>query len=176
MAAQVACTGNPVAFGGNAGCQCPPPRLDGVSPSLARLQKGQTCDHFVSHSIDLATTLCAAAGADVPDTFQGRDLIADLNGDGRDCRTDIFSMYQGCQMGLWSTRMVRDSHFKLIYHATAKPEFYDLDTDPGELENRAGDPAVAADFDRLRHRLLHWMESIEDPLLNPWTKHHIQNF
>lgn len=140
----------------------------------ARLQKGQTCDHFISHSIDLATTLCAAAGAEIPDTFQGRDLIADLNGDGRDARTDIFCMYQGCQMGLWSTRMVRDQQFKLVYHATAKPEFYDVTNDPGEQSNRADDPAVAADFDRLRHRLLHWMESIDDPLLNPWTKRHIE--
>lgn len=141
------------------------------------LRGGQTCDHFVSHSIDLATTLCEAAGAPVPETFEGRNLIADLGErNATPPRKDILCMYQGCQMGLWSTRVVRDSRYKLVFHATAEPEFYDLQEDPGELVNRAEDAALATELKRLAGRLLQWMESIDDPLLNSWTRKQIELF
>ena len=138
-----------------------------------RAEGGAVRNDFISHSIDIATTLCGAAGVPVPDTFMGRDLLADINGEGGDGRNDIFSMYQGCQMGLWSTRMVRNHRAKLVYHATAQAELYDLRNDPGELENRIGDPAMDGQLDHLRHRLIQWMEDIQDPLLNPWTRRHI---
>ena len=47
---------------------------------------------------------------------------------------------------------------------------YDLELDPGELRNLATDPAYRHELDRLRHRLVAWMESIQDPLLNGWTR------
>jgi arylsulfatase A-like enzyme len=76
-------------------------------------------------------------------------------------------------MGLWSTRMIRDTRYKLVYHATERPELYDLQTDPGELHNRADDPSLREERDRLRTRLIEWMESVRDPLLNAWTRRHI---
>lgn len=69
--------------------------------------------------------------------------------------------------------MVRDRRYKLVYHATERPELYDLNADPGELHNRADDPALRGERDRLSGRLLAWMESIDDPLLNGWTRYHI---
>ena len=138
-----------------------------------RLPSGVDHDGFVCHSIDLTSTICAAAGVAPPDSFMGRDLLAEATGKGPAPRDDVFGMYQGCQMGLWSTRMVRDRRYKLVYHATERPELYDLDADPGELHNRADDPALRGERDRLSGRLLAWMESIDDPLLNGWTRHHI---
>ena len=138
-----------------------------------RMPSGRVHDGFVSHAIDLATTLCTAAGLTPPESFQGRDLVADVNGNGPAEREDIFGMYQGCQMGLWSTRMLRDARYKLVYHATERPELYDLQTDPGERDNRATDPALRPELDRLKARLVAWMEAIRDPLLNPWTRAHI---
>lgn len=140
------------------------------------LPEEEEYDGFVSHSIDLASTICRAAGVEPPDTFEGLDLIGMVNGENDTPREDIFSMYQGCQMGLWSTRMVRDKRYKLIYHATGKPEFYDLGEDPGELDNRALDSAHRGEVHRLKGRLLEWMEKISDPLLNSWTRRHITEY
>ena len=69
---------------------------------------GTTCDAFVSHAIDLATTFCEAAGAPVPGTFRGRSLLPLLAGDRENGRQDILSTYHGNQFGLYSERMLRD--------------------------------------------------------------------
>jgi len=138
-----------------------------------RIRAGRVYDGFVSHSIDLASTICAAADEAIPDSFMGRNLLDVTNGRGPAPRQDIFSMYQGCQMGLWSTRMIRDARYKLVYHATAEAELYDLATDPGELRNVVRDPALDDELRRLSRRLLAWMTAIGDPLLNEWTRRHI---
>ena len=138
-----------------------------------RMRPATTCRDFVSHSIDLASTIAAAAGVDIPEQFEGQDLVELVNGRIANPRSDIFSMYQGCQMGLWSTRMIRDERYKFVYHATGRPEFYDLESDPGELRNVILDTAVQPHLERLKQRLLTWMESIRDPLLNQWTRYHI---
>jgi N-sulfoglucosamine sulfohydrolase len=48
--------------------------------------------------------------------------------------------------------------------ATSKPEeeLYDLQADPYEIENLAGDPAYAADLERLRGALAEWQQSYGD--------------
>ncbi len=82
-------------------------------------------------------------------------------------------MYQGCQMGLWSLRMIRDEEYKLVYNATARPELYDLREDPGELNNLVDDVNYSAQLGYLSERLITWMEQVSDPLLNDWTRRHI---
>ena len=94
-------------------------------------------------------------------------LLEGASGNGRD---DIFSVYHGNQFGLYSQRMVRDRRWKYVWNATAEDELYDLSTDPGEVHNCAADPTCAGDLDRLRHRLVVWMEETRDPLLNGWTR------
>ncbi len=133
--------------------------------------RGETCGAFVSNEIDLATTLCHIAGVDdVPATFEGRNLLATARGEDRSPRDDIFAQYHGGQFGLYSQRMVRDRRYKYIWNMTAEDEMYDLHADPGELTNLAFDPGAAGELQRLRHRLVTWMESIDDPALNVWTR------
>ena len=79
-------------------------------------------------------------------------------------------MYHGNQFGLYSTRMVRDRRYKMVWNASAEDELYDLELDPGELRNLATDPVYRDELARLRHRLVAWMEEIGDPLLNGWTR------
>jgi arylsulfatase A-like enzyme len=90
-------------------------------------------------------------------------------------RADIFATYHGSQFGLYSQRAVRDVRWKFIWNATAEDELYDLQTDPGELHNRALDPACQPELARLRARLLAWMEQIDDPLLNQWTRRQLSS-
>ena len=76
----------------------------------------------------------------------------------------------GNQFGLYSQRMVRETRWKYVWNATAVDELYDLEADPGELHNLAGDPGYGSELRRLRHRLVHWMQETGDRLLNGWTK------
>lgn len=92
------------------------------------------------------------------------------NGASTNDRPDIFAQYMGSQFGLFSQRMVRDRRWKYVWNAVAEDELYDLAADPGEITNRAADPACADETRRLRARLVAWMEQIGDPLLNEWTR------
>ena len=134
-----------------------------------RIAPGATCDAFVAHAVDLASTFCEAAGAPVPDTFRGQSLLPLFAGGGND-REDIFSTYHGNQFGLWSQRMVRDRRWKYVWNATNEDELYDLDADPAELHNRAVDPACADKLQRLRLRLIDWMKATHDRLMNGWIE------
>ena len=136
----------------------------------ARIASGQVCDAFVSHGIDLASTFCDVAGAPIPETFRGQSLLPLFEGAGDNGREDILSIYHGNQFGLYSERMVRDRRWKYIWNATAEDELYDLVEDPGEVINRATDPACVDELARLRRRLVVWMEETHDPLLNGWNR------
>ncbi|MHB1357159.1 MAG: sulfatase-like hydrolase/transferase [Anaerolineae bacterium] len=131
---------------------------------------GSTCDAFVSHSIDLASTFCDIADVAIPDTFRGKSLIPLMLGNQDNNRQDIFSTFHGNQFGLYSQRMVRDRQMKYIWNLTAEDELYDLVQDPGELRNLATDPNYLGELQRLRRRMIAWLEDTTDPLMNQWTR------
>ncbi len=131
---------------------------------------GSTIDGFISNAVDFPPTLCEVAGADIPEQFQGISLLdAACNGAPID-REDIFASYSGNQFGSYTQRMVRNHRWKYVWNATAEDELYDMQADPGELYNRAPDPANADMLTDMRRRLVSWMEQTGDSILNPWTK------
>ena len=135
-----------------------------------RIRAGSACDAFVCHALDLAATFVAAANAPVPGQFQGQSLLPLFDGAADNGRSDIFAMYHGNQFGLYSQRMVRDRCWKYVWNATAQDELYDLQADPGEITNLAAQPGARDELRRLRQRAVAWMEAVNDPLLNPWTR------
>jgi arylsulfatase A-like enzyme len=136
-------------------------RWPGVLPA------GVTSDAFVCSSLDIAATIVAAAGCPLPATFAGLNLTEQVSASPRQ---DIFSTYYGNQLGLYSQRMVRDRGWKYVWNVVAEDELYDLADDPGEIRNRATDPARARELRRLRARMLAWLEQTDDRLLNTWTR------
>jgi len=124
----------------------------------------------VSNALDLASTFCEVAGVPVPETFVGQSLAPLLEGAQDNGRQDILCTYHGNQFGLFSQRMVRDRRWKYVWNPTAEDELYDTLTDPGELHNLARDPAHRDELTRMRGRLVAWLESLRDPLLNNWTR------
>ena len=134
-----------------------------------RIPSNTTAESFVSNALDLAVTFCKAAGGPVPDPFQGQNLLSIIDGSAPG-RNDILAMYHGNQFGLYSQRMVRDRTWKYIWNATAEDELYNLREDPGELQNRATDTTCRSELTRLRRRLVTWMGTISDPLLNHWNR------
>ncbi len=135
-----------------------------------RIPAGSSCDGFVCSSLDLATTFLEAAGVPVPPGFRGYGLIPLPESGNPGWRDDIFSMYHGNQFGLYTQRMVRDRRWKYIWNAAAEDELYDLERDPGEIRNLARDPSAAGELERLRIRLIEWMNDVEDPILNGWIR------
>ncbi len=125
---------------------------------------------FVSNMVDLPATFCGLAGIPVAETFSGMDLTPLLSGKTREGRHDIFASFHGNQFGSYSQRMVRDQAWKYIWNATAEDELYHLAEDPGELHNLAYETSGQAELTRLRQRLAAWMEQVDDPLLNNWTR------
>lgn len=133
----------------------------------AMLPTSLRCDAFVSSALDVAMTICAAAGITPPNTFAGSNLLEEIN---QPSRSDILSSYYGNQLGLYSQRMVRDRHWKYVWNATAEDELYNLDNDPGELVNLACDPAYRDQLLQMKGKLLGWMERTKDRALNLWTR------
>ena len=131
---------------------------------------GQTCDAFLINSLDLPWTFLELAGVERPDTFAGRSVLAAAGGQDPNPRGDVYGYFCGNQFSLASQRMVRDRRWKYIWNAYAEDELYDLENDPGEITNLAPRDESADQLQRLRHRLVEWMEQTEDKLLNFWTR------
>ncbi|HXF64279.1 MAG TPA: sulfatase-like hydrolase/transferase [Caldilineaceae bacterium] len=129
---------------------------------------GVRCDAFVS-TLDLASTFCDLAGAPTPPAFMGHSLLPLLAGR-QSGREEMYASYHGNQFGLYSQRMVRTEQWKYVWNPTAQDELYDLEADPGEITNQAGDPAFAGVLAEMRRRLVRWLEQSGDPLLNQWTR------
>ena len=95
----------------------------------------------------LPATLVGFGGGTVDLPCSGRDLAPLLDGGaGRDTVICDYSGIGPCV----PHRMVRQGRFKLIYTHGHPDLLFDLEADPDELTNLAGDPAHADDLARLR--------------------------
>jgi choline-sulfatase len=108
--------------------------------------------------VDIAPTLVSLTeeqpdAIDLLDDFEGRDLTAWLRGDEPDWDDVCFAEYED-----WGTvtpvLMVKEGHFKYIYSRHDPAVLYDLETDPYELTNLAGDATFASTAARLKQRIL----------------------
>jgi arylsulfatase A-like enzyme len=109
---------------------------------------------------DLYPTLCDLAGVAVPEAIEGKSRAAVLRG-GPD-RGDplVFGYYMDTQ------RMVRGDRWKLIQYPKAdREQLFDLQADPLEQHDLAGDPRHAAVLEQLRSELLSWQVKNQDPLI-----------
>jgi len=101
------------------------------------VSKGQS-DALV-YLMDLFPTFCDFAGAKVPEGVEGRDLRPIIEGRQAKVRDVLYTGYRDCQ------RAVRDDRWKLIrYPLVDRTQLFDLQTDPHELSNLAGEPVHAA--------------------------------
>lgn len=80
----------------------------------------------------------------------------------------VYDAYQGRQFRF---RGVRNERYKYAWSPHDIEELYDLDTDPGERVNRAGDPELATVQADLKRRLFEWMTDEGDWLAGPG--HHL---
>jgi len=111
--------------------------------------RGRSCDTPVN-LVDLAPTFLAAFGLSDPD-LPGRSLFG-IAEERRDPKRTSFSEYHavGSPSGAFMLRKGRWKYHEYIGYA---PELFDLEFDPDEAVNKAGDPSCAATLAEMRKAL-----------------------
>lgn len=134
--------------------------------------RGQTVDAFTEH-VDVLPTIAELLDAEVPLQCDGRPLTPWLDGETpADWRREIHSEFDfrdpdgamferafGLTLEECSLAVLRDDHGKYVHfsgHPTMPPIFFDLDTDPAQVVNRAADPDYAGKVLDFAQRMLAW--------------------
>ncbi|MHB1023999.1 MAG: sulfatase-like hydrolase/transferase, partial [Acidobacteriaceae bacterium] len=134
----------------------------GVAPESA------VCPHLVSH-VDVSGTVIDYFGHSVPKTMEGTSMLSTFRDPTIAPHTEIFiewGRYEVDHDGFGAfqpIRCVRDSRYKLSIHLETTDELYDLEADPGELNNLIDSAEHAAKRNELHDKLLNWMNVSRDP-------------
>jgi len=109
--------------------------------------------------LDVYPTLCELIGVETPETVDGVSLVPAMADANLLVRDTLYCAYKELH------RSVRDERYKLIEYVVKgerTTQLFDLDADPWELDNLAGDDAYAADVARLRAEMARWRDQTDD--------------
>lgn len=102
--------------------------------------------------IDLSATILEMSGAEVPRWFDGDSLIPMLENTDAEWKDEAYCEYLG--HGIPSPMlMLRRGQYKLNWYHQGGLELYDLESDPGEFNNLANDPAQAERIRQMQERM-----------------------
>jgi arylsulfatase A-like enzyme len=136
------------------------------------VRAGVLVDAFTEH-VDVLPTICELIGADVPLQCDGRALTPWTRGDAvddwrpdvhfefdfRDPDSAVLEQAFGLTLEECSLAVLRDEHGKYVQfsgYPMLPPIFFDLDTDPLQINNVAGDPGYARRVLEYAQRMLAW--------------------
>lgn len=132
-----------------------------------------------TESIDIVPTILDAVGGKLPPQLDGRSLRPFLNGgtpsnwrdavhwefDFRDTTTRAVQHALGLPTEQCSLAVIRNHRYKYVHFSGLPALFFDLERDPGQFEDRAGDPAYADRLYRYAQQMLSWRMANEDRTL-----------
>ena len=137
-------------------------------------------DFLVQTGIDLMPTLCDLAGINLKRELPGislkQILTAGVNPSQRDYIVVSDRLIQGDTIDGYKPvpegRMLRNKRFKywILNEGKQRETLYDLQNDPGEMINVAGDPKFRNDLDNCRKELTLWAEKYKDPYIQYLVK------
>jgi len=186
-------------------CYDPGTRTTLVMRLPDRWDDGTGCEELLS-DCDMMPTLMEFIGEPIEDPVDGRSFLGLLDGGDYEPREQIFTemTYHGMYNPMRCIRTKTHSYIRNLaelplvympvdiwenpagqemadeYYSQPRPreELYDLQADPWEQENLAGDPAHEELLCDLAGRVDEWMEASEDPLLTgryPASEKHVAN-
>lgn len=111
----------------------------------------------LAQNVDVLPTLMDYAGAQAPDKMQGVSLRPVIEGRAESVRDAAFAYDQAEYTGdhLYQS-MIRKGQWKLVQPGRDPAELYDMENDPWETRNVAGDPANREALRELQEALLRW--------------------
>jgi arylsulfatase A-like enzyme len=122
-------------------------------PRLPAARQGKVCE-AMTLNLDLPATFLALGGVAQPDTYPGRSLVAWCAGEPpSDWRTSFFCEHRMNHPDIPKWEGVRDTRYVYARYYEQDPVYeflHDLQTDPDELVNLAGDPEHAAMLSHFR--------------------------
>lgn len=136
-------------------------------PAIIKLPKAQEAGkrhQALTSSVDLLPTILQAANISIPDSMDGESLIPLIESDSKDWRNAVFSeVHLPSNEG--KTIICRDHRYKYVYHWLSEDldELYDLDRDPGELENLSYRQEYQSTVDSMQNLILHWVRHTQHP-------------
>lgn len=131
--------------------------------------------HEPAHVIDLLPTFLDAAGADVPEQWngaatlpiEGRTLLPLLRGGGFDREEPLFFEHRG-------NCAVRDGQWKLVSQHPGRWELYDMERDRTELHDLAASEPQRVEA--MQQRFVQWADRCDvlpweggRPVRRPWS-------
>jgi len=131
---------------------------------------GGTVSNVLTRNIDIAPTILALAGLDIPEDYDGRDIFSvDAPTDNEALVYEYYWEFNYPQTP--STFSLRTDTFKYIqYHGLRDTEeLFDLQNDPDELNNLVLDPDYLETLTALRARLHEALSSDQDNPQIPFT-------
>lgn len=138
-----------------------------VVPLIVRwpgvVEPASECNRLVSH-LDFFPTMMELAGlnpASIPH-LEGISMLPLLRGKEKIWRNELFLIYDMKYHAVAHMRMIRTKRWKLIHHYENEKlnELYDLQKDPGELENVYGGSEVSSVQRILKRRLKAWEKRV----------------
>ncbi|MBN9306515.1 MAG: hypothetical protein BGO82_06200 [Devosia sp. 67-54] len=139
------------------------------APDAPAAARGRVVNAFTEH-VDVMPTLLDYLGADIPLQCDGRSLRPFIDGgapsrwrdearweyDFRSIVDDGVDALFGLRIDEMSLSVLRTDTAKYVHFGALPPLYYDLEADPHELDNRAGDPAAMPGMLALAQRMLSW--------------------
>ena len=109
--------------------------------------------------LDIYPTVCELTGAAAPPGIDGQSFAPVLTGKSKVARPELFLSYKNVQ------RAFRDARWKVIrYPEVNITQLFDLENDPDEMHDLAGDPERASRRDEMLARLKVAQEKYSDTL------------
>ena len=127
-------------------------------PEQMGINQGRSMNQLVE-LMDVMPTLLDATGVSIPDTVDGRSLMPLLRGETDAWRTHLHGECSEVPTAQSGMQYIVDDRFKYCWWpGTADEHLFDLQHDPTEMVNLAGDAAYQDDLDRLRGLLVNELQ------------------